>query len=104
MAFNVALNWDALDEPVSGMNVEETEEMARFILDTNEEFGTTILLVDHDMGVVMDISDYVLVINFGEKIAEGTPQEIAQNPKVVQAYLGREGDVTTTVSVEDRHA
>jgi branched-chain amino acid transport system ATP-binding protein len=93
-----------LDEPVSGMNVEETEDMARFILDTNEEFGTTILLVEHDMGVVMDISDYVLVVNFGEKIAEGTPQEVAQNPKVVQAYLGREDEVTTTVSVEDRHA
>ena len=71
---------------------------------TNEEFGTTILLVEHDMGVVMDISDYVLVVNFGEKIAEGTPQEVAQNPKVVQAYLGREGEVTATVSHEDTHA
>ena len=93
-----------LDEPVSGMNVEETEDMARFILDTNEEFGTTILLVEHDMGVVMDISDYVLVVNFGEKIAEGKPQEVAQNPKVVQAYLGREGEVAATVSHEDTHA
>lgn len=93
-----------LDEPVSGMNAEETEDMARFILDTNEEFGTTILLVEHDMGVVMDISDFVLVVNFGEKIAEGTPQEVAQNSKVVQAYLGQEGEVTPTVSVEDSHA
>ncbi len=93
-----------LDEPVSGMNLEETEDMARFILDTNEEFGTTILLVEHDMGVVMDISDYVLVINFGEKIAEGTPQQVAHNPRVVQAYLGREGEVNKKVSAEDRHA
>ena len=93
-----------LDEPVSGMNLEETEDMVRFILDTNEEFGTTILLVEHDMGVVMDISDYVLVVNFGEKIAEGTPQDVAQNPKVVQAYLGQEGEVTPAVSVEDSHA
>jgi branched-chain amino acid transport system ATP-binding protein len=93
-----------LDEPVSGMNVEETEDMVRFILDANEEFGMTILLVEHDMGVVMDISDYVLVVNFGEKIAEGTPQEVAQNPRVVQAYLGQEGEETLTVSVEDSHA
>ena len=79
-----------LDEPVSGMNVEETEDMARFILDIKEEFGTTILLVEHDMGVVMDISDRILVINFGEKIAEGRPKEIAANPLVVKAYLGEE--------------
>jgi branched-chain amino acid transport system ATP-binding protein len=77
-----------LDEPVSGMNVEETEEMARFILDINEEFGTTILLVEHDMGVVMDVSDRILVINFGEKITEGRPEEIARDPLVIKAYLG----------------
>ena len=93
-----------LDEPVSGMNAEETEDMVRFILDANEEFGTTILLVEHDMGVVMDISDYVLVVNFGEKIAEGPPQEVAQNPRVIQAYLDQESEVTPTFSVEDRHA
>jgi len=84
-----------LDEPVSGMNAEETEDMARFILDINEEFGTTILLVEHDMGVVMDISDYVFVLNFGEKIAEGLPKEVAQNPSVIQAYLGQEEGVAT---------
>jgi len=77
-----------LDEPVSGMNVEETEDMARFILDINEEFGMTILLVEHDMGVVMDISDRILVINFGEKITEGKPEVVAKNPLVIKAYLG----------------
>jgi branched-chain amino acid transport system ATP-binding protein len=83
-----------LDEPVSGMNVEETEDMARFILDIKEEFGTTILLVEHDMGVVMDISDRILVINFGEKIAEGRPGDVAANPLVVKAYLGEDEDGT----------
>jgi len=83
-----------LDEPVSGMNVEETEDMARFILDIKEEFGTTILLVEHDMGVVMDISDRILVINFGEKIAEGRPEDVAANPLVVKAYLGEDEDGT----------
>jgi branched-chain amino acid transport system ATP-binding protein len=77
-----------LDEPVSGMNVEETEDMARFILDINEEFGMTILLVEHDMGVVMDISDRILVINFGEKIAGGKPETVGKNPLVIKAYLG----------------
>jgi len=81
-----------LDEPVSGMNVEETEDMARFILDINETFGMTILLVEHDMGVVMDISDRILVINFGEKIAEGNPENIGRDPEVIKAYLGEEAD------------
>ena len=79
-----------LDEPVAGMNVEETEEMARFILDINEEFGTTTILVEHDMGVVMDVSDRIMVVNFGEKIAEGSPEEISIDPLVIRAYLGEE--------------
>jgi branched-chain amino acid transport system ATP-binding protein len=79
-----------LDEPMAGMNLEETEDMARFILDVNEEWGTTIVLIEHDMGVVMDISDRVCVLNFGEKIAEGPPTEIRKNPQVINAYLGEE--------------
>jgi branched-chain amino acid transport system ATP-binding protein len=80
-----------LDEPVAGMNEEETEDMARFIIDIKEELGVTILIVEHDMGVVMDISDRVVVINFGVKIAEGAPAEIVRNPLVIQAYLGEQG-------------
>jgi len=79
-----------LDEPMAGMNLEETEDMARFILDVNEEWGTTIILIEHDMGVVMDISDTVCVLDFGTKIAEGVPLEIREDPKVVSAYLGEE--------------
>jgi branched-chain amino acid transport system ATP-binding protein len=79
-----------LDEPMAGMNLEETEDMARFILDVNEEWGTTIVLVEHDMGVVMDISDRICVLDFGIKIAEGDPIEIRNNPKVITAYLGEE--------------
>lgn len=79
-----------LDEPAAGMNLEETEDMARFILDINEEWGVTIILIEHDMGVVMDISDRVCVLDFGQKIAEGKPEEIRHNPKVIQAYLGEE--------------
>lgn len=79
-----------LDEPVAGMNREETEDMARFILDIQEQWGTTILLVDHDMGMVMDISDQVFVLNFGELIAAGKPETVQSNPAVVEAYLGQE--------------
>ncbi len=77
-----------LDEPMAGMNSEEKEDMARFILDVNEEHGVTIVLIEHDMGVVMDISDRIVVLNFGQKIGEGSPDEIRQNPVVIQAYLG----------------
>jgi len=80
-----------LDEPVAGMNEEETEDMARFIIDIQEELGISILIVEHDMGVVMDISHRVVVINFGVKIAEGAPAEIVRNPLVIHAYLGEQG-------------
>jgi len=77
-----------LDEPMAGMNVEEKEDMSRFILDVNDEFGTTIVLIEHDMGVVMDISDYVVVLNYGRKLAEGTPDEVRADQGVIDAYLG----------------
>jgi len=77
-----------LDEPMAGMNLEEKEDIARFILDANEEIGYTIALIEHDMGVVMDICDRIVVLDFGNKIAEGTPKEIKENQKVIQAYLG----------------
>jgi branched-chain amino acid transport system ATP-binding protein len=77
-----------LDEPMSGMNVEEKEDMARFILDIYEERKIPIVLIEHDMGVVMDIADRVVVLDFGTKIAEGPPEEISRNPKVIKAYLG----------------
>lgn len=78
-----------LDEPMAGMNLEEKEDMARFILDVHEERGISIILVEHDMGVVMDIAQRVVVLDFGRKIAEGTPKEVSKNPDVIAAYLGR---------------
>jgi len=82
-----------LDEPVAGMNREETEDMARYILDVQEEWGVTVLLVEHDMGMVMDISSHVAVLNFGEVIASGTPAEVRRHPQVIEAYLGAESAV-----------
>ena len=79
-----------LDEPMAGMNQEEKEDMARFILDIHEQRGTTILLIEHDVGLVMDISDRIVALDFGQKIAEGTPGEISQNEAVIRAYLGQE--------------
>jgi branched-chain amino acid transport system ATP-binding protein len=77
-----------LDEPMAGMNVEEKEDMCRFILDVNDEFGTTIVLIEHDMGVVMDISDRVVVLDYGKKIGDGSPDEVRSNQAVIDAYLG----------------
>ena len=77
-----------LDEPMAGMNVEEKEDMCRFILDINDEFGTTIALIEHDMGVVMDITDRVIVLDYGRKIADGPPDEVRASPEVIAAYLG----------------
>ncbi len=77
-----------LDEPMAGMNIEEKEDMSRFILDVQQEFGTTIALIEHDMGVVMDISDRVVVLDYGKKIGDGTPDEVRNNQAVIDAYLG----------------
>ena len=77
-----------LDEPMAGMNVEEKQDMCRFILDVNDEFGTTTVLIEHDMGVVMDISDRVVVLDYGKKIGDGAPDEVRNNEDVIRAYLG----------------
>ena len=77
-----------LDEPMAGMNVEEKQDMCRFILDVNDEVGTTVVLIEHDMGVVMDISDRVVVLDYGKKIGDGTPDEVRNNEEVISAYLG----------------
>jgi branched-chain amino acid transport system ATP-binding protein len=77
-----------LDEPMAGMNTEEKQDMCRFILDVNDEFGTTIVLIEHDMGVVMDLSDRVVVLDYGKKIGDGEPDEVRANPEVIAAYLG----------------
>ena len=77
-----------LDEPMAGMNVEEKQDMCRFVLDVTDEFGTTVVLIEHDMGVVMDISDRVVVLDYGKKIGDGTPEEVRANPDVISAYLG----------------
>jgi len=81
-----------LDEPMAGMNHEEKEDMCRYILDVNDEFGTTIVLIEHDMSVVMDISDRVIVLDYGQKIADGTPDNVRGNQRVIDAYLGVQHD------------
>ncbi|MCB9947396.1 MAG: ABC transporter ATP-binding protein [Rhodospirillaceae bacterium] len=92
LARAVALKPDLmlLDEPMAGMNLEEKEDMARFIIDLNEEWGMTVIMIEHDMGVVMDISHRVMVLDFGRKIAEGGPEDVMAHPRVRQAYLGEE--------------
>jgi branched-chain amino acid transport system ATP-binding protein len=87
-----------LDEPMAGMNLEEKEDMARYIVDLNQEWGLTVMMIEHDMGVVMDISHRVMVLDFGRKIAEGTPAEVLANELVKKAYLGEEDELLVDAS------
>ncbi|WP_199229669.1 ABC transporter ATP-binding protein [Azospirillum sp. TSO22-1] len=100
LARAVALKPDLilLDEPMAGMNLEEKEDMARYIVDLNEEWGMTVVMIEHDMGVVMDISHRVMVLEFGKKIAEGSPEAVLADPRVKQAYLGEEDEEETAPS------
>jgi branched-chain amino acid transport system ATP-binding protein len=90
---------------MAGMNVEEKEDMCRFILDINDEFGTTIALIEHDMGVVMDISDRIIVLDYGRKIADGPPDEVRASPEVIAAYLGEpDACALSAASTPPRHS
>ncbi len=93
-----------LDEPMAGMNLEEKEDMARYIIDLNEEWGMTVIMIEHDMGVVMDISHRVMVLDFGSKIAEGTPDEVMANAAVKRAYLGEDEEAPAAASVDGKIA
>jgi len=105
LARAVALKPDLLllDEPMAGMNLEEKEDMARYVIDLNEEWGVTVIMIEHDMGVVMDISHRVMVLDFGRKLTEGTPDEVLADPRVKRAYLG-EGDDAEAPSSRDADA
>jgi len=93
-----------LDEMVSGMNQEETEDIARFVMDIRDEYGTSVLMIEHNMRIVMDISDRIHVLNFGKKIAEGTPEEIEHNPAVAEAYFGAKGSDVSAKTVQSGEA